>query len=68
MPKEYGNKIQHSGTIEHNHMHTQQLDLANLPAEIRGKIFELLMDSGLVDPDGLLAAPTLEAASVKRIV
>jgi hypothetical protein len=67
MPKEYGNKIQHSGSIEHNHTHTQQLDLANLPTEVRGKIFELLMDSGMIDPDGLLAAPTLEAASVKRI-
>jgi hypothetical protein len=67
MPKEYGNKVQHSGSIEHNHTHTQQLDLANLPTEVRGKIFELLMDSGMIDPDGLLAAPTLEAASVKRI-
>jgi hypothetical protein len=68
MPKEYGNKVQHSGSIEHNHTHTQQLDLANLPTEVRGKIFELLMEhSGFVDPDGLLAAPTLEAASVKRI-
>lgn len=67
MPKEYGNKVQHTGSIEHNHTHTQQLDLANLPTEVRGKIFELLIDSGLVDPDGLLAAPTLEAASVKRI-
>ena len=50
MPKEYGNKVQHSGSIEHNHTHTQQLDLANLPTEVRGKIFELLMDSGMIDP------------------
>jgi hypothetical protein len=70
MPKEYGAKVHHSGTIEHqhNHNHNQFLNLENLPVAIRGKIFDLLMESNLIDPDGLLvSSPTIDATAVKKL-
>ena len=66
MRDQYGQKIEHVGSIEHQHNHTQMLSLDNLPLELRGKILELLSESGLVDPDGLLAE-TVEASDVKRL-
>jgi len=64
MRDKYGAKIEHSGSIDHNHQHTQTLDLSNLPIEIRGQILDLLRQSALTDPDGLLS---LDATAVKRL-
>jgi len=66
MRDQYGNKIEHTGTIEHQHEHNQTLSLENLPLELKAKVLELISSSGLVDPDGLLAE-TVEASEVKRL-
>ena len=65
----YGAELKHTGNIEHNHQHNTGLDLSKLPVEVRSQIFEILAQSNLVDPDGLLAeTPTaLDAVEVKRL-
>ena len=65
--KEYSAKMEYSGTVTHTH--SAGLDLSSLPVELRSKIFALLSESGLIDPDGLLAeTPTaLDAVEVKRL-
>lgn len=67
--KEYSPKLEHHGTISHEHQHNTGLDLSKLPVEVRSQIFEILASSSLVDPDGLLAeTPTaLDAVEVKRL-
>jgi hypothetical protein len=64
MKDRYSAKIEHSGSIDHNHQHTQTLDLSNLPIEVRGQILDLLRQSSLTDPDGLLS---VDATVVKRL-
>ena len=63
MRDKYGAKLEHLGTIDHRHEHTQTLDLSNLPIEIRGQILDLLRQSGQTDPDGLL----VDATTVRRL-
>jgi hypothetical protein len=61
MRDSYGQKIEVSGSVSHEH---STLDLSRLSIGLRMQIMEELRDSGMVDPDGLLAIP---AESVRRI-
>jgi hypothetical protein len=60
MREEYGQKIEVSGVVSHNHAN---LDLSRLPLELRIQVMDALRDSGQIDPDGLL----IEAVEVKRL-
>lgn len=64
--EDYGQKIEHSGAIDHNH--TAAIDLGMLPVHLRAQVIEAIRGSGLVDPDGLLASDNfVDATAVKRL-
>jgi hypothetical protein len=60
----YGQKIEHTGTVNVNHA---SIDLGRLPVAVKAQIFELLESSGVIDPDGLLAYDAVDAEAVKRL-
>jgi len=59
--EEYGQKLEVSGTVDHQH--TANLDLSRLPMDLRIQVMEALQASGCTDPDGLL----IDSSEFKRL-
>jgi hypothetical protein len=64
MRDQYGKVVEHTGTVNVNH---STIDLGRLPIKLKAQIFELLEESGVITPDGMLSYSAIDADGVKRL-
>jgi len=64
MRDQYGQKIEHTGTVNVNH---STIDLGRLPVKTKAAIFELLEEANIITPDGLISYDFVDATEVKKL-